>query len=49
MLVSNIVILLHNHLFNTYLLNVYYMQGTILDTGDAATKKTNQNPCLLRV
>lgn len=25
------------------------MQGTILDTGDAAMKKTDQNPCLLRV
>ena len=33
MLASNIIIILHNHLFNAYVLNACCMQDTILDWG----------------
>lgn len=33
------------HLFNQYLLNIYYIAGTVLSTEDIAPNKTGQNLC----
>lgn len=44
MLASNVIIILHDHLFKIDLSNTCCMQDAILNTGYTTVNKTDQNP-----